>query len=105
MHMHEGIHCFAPDCDCHSDEDQILNRPLITGVVRWCVQDLGRYAGMAYRSFATRFSSSYVDGLLRQAGTVDDMKMLAQHVHSLCRTRKDLQSAKSGQAADDEDIH
>ncbi len=64
-------------------------------------QELSRYAKLAYRSFATRFSGQYVDNLMRQAGTVDDMKALAQYVHSTCRARIEPRIARYGQSPDD----
>mmetsp|Transcript_6180 Transcript_6180/g.13454 ORF Transcript_6180/g.13454 Transcript_6180/m.13454 type:complete len:471 (-) Transcript_6180:459-1871(-) len=51
------------------------------------VQEFHRFTKLAYRSFATRFSNSYVDNLLKQAGTFDDMSVLSQYVHSSCKIR------------------
>jgi hypothetical protein len=50
-------------------------------------QEFKRYANLAQRSFATRFSNAYVDNLLRQAGTFDDMGALAQYVHRQCKRK------------------
>ncbi len=48
--------------------------------------ELKRYAALAHRSFAARFSNGYVDALLRAAGTFDDMRALRAYVCSQCRS-------------------
>ncbi|GAX73823.1 hypothetical protein CEUSTIGMA_g1274.t1 [Chlamydomonas eustigma] len=51
-------------------------------------QELRRYAASAQTSFSTRFSSTYVDDLLKKAGSSDiDLKKLSLYVQGQCRYR------------------
>lgn len=50
-------------------------------------QDVKRFSKLILHSYATRFSNGYVNSLMRQAGTCDDMKALSQFVHSQCRVK------------------
>ncbi|GAX86419.1 hypothetical protein CEUSTIGMA_g13829.t1, partial [Chlamydomonas eustigma] len=49
------------------------------------IEEFRRLANVAQKLFASRFSQSYVEDLMRKAGTSDDMKCLANYVRSQCR--------------------
>ena len=51
------------------------------------VPQVSNYTDMAKKSYATRFSNGYVDSLLRQAGTFDNMDVLRAYVNRSCRSK------------------